>query len=71
MRAPDLPGDLPGLAVLRYRTPDYEIVRPGHFVLCAVSGAEIPLNELVYWSAPRQEAYRSAIEATKAIIADG
>ncbi len=37
MRAPDLPG----LAVLHYRAADYEVVRPGRFVLCAVSGVEI------------------------------
>jgi len=64
MRAPDLPG----LAVLRYRAADYEIVRPGRFVLCAVTGVEIPLNELRYWSAARQEAYKTAIESTKALL---
>jgi hypothetical protein len=32
-----------------------------------VSGVEIPLNELAYWSEARQEAYRSAIEATRAL----
>ena len=63
MRAPDLPG----LAVLQYGPADYQVVRPGRFVLCAVSGAEIPLGELTYWSAQRQEAYRSAVEATQAL----
>jgi hypothetical protein len=29
---------------------------------------EIPLSELAYWSADRQEAYRSAIESTKALL---
>lgn len=64
MRAPDMPG----LAILRYRAADYQVVRPGRFVICAVSGVEIPLNELAYWSADRQEAYRSAIESTKALL---
>lgn len=64
MRAPDLPG----LAVLRYRDADYEVLRPGRFVLCAVTGTEIPLGELTYWSADRQEAYRSAAEASKALL---
>ncbi len=64
MRAPDLPG----LAVLRYRDADYEVLRPGRFVLCAVTGMEIPLGELTYWSADRQEAYRSAAEASKALL---
>jgi hypothetical protein len=63
MRAPDQPD----VAVLHYRAADFEIVRPGRFVLCAVSGALIPLGELLYWSAERQEAYRSAAEATKAL----
>jgi hypothetical protein len=63
MRAPDMPG----LAILRYRAADYQVVRPGRFVICAVSGVEIPISELAYWSEARQEAYRSAIEATKAL----
>ena len=63
MRTPDMPG----LAVLRYRAADYQVVRAGRFVICAVSGVEIPLNELAYWSEARQEAYRSATEATKAL----
>jgi hypothetical protein len=64
MRAPDQPD----VAVLHYRAADFEIVRPGRFVLCAVSGALIPLGELLYWSAERQEAYRSAVEATRALV---
>jgi len=63
MRAPDMPG----LAILRYRAADYQVIRPGRFVICAVSSAEIPISELAYWSEARQEAYRSAIEATKAL----
>jgi len=63
MRSPDMPG----LAVLRYRAADYQVVRPGRFVICAVSGVEIPLSELAYWSEPRQEAYRGATEATRAL----
>jgi len=56
--------DVPGLAVLHYGTPHYDVVRPGHFVLCAVSGERIPLDDLMYWSEEFQEAYRSAEEAT-------
>ncbi len=64
MRAPDMPG----LAILRYRAADFQVVRPGRFVICAVSGVEIPLGELAYWSEARQEAYRSAIESTRALV---
>jgi hypothetical protein len=35
------------------------VVKPGAFVRCAVTGAEIPLDELKYWSVERQEAYAS------------
>lgn len=65
MRAPEPPG----LAILQYGAADYEIVRPGQYVVCAVSGALIPLGKLLYWSAARQEAYRGAEEATKALTA--
>ena len=44
-------------AVLRYLDGDFEIVKHGGFVLCAVTGAQIPLDELKYWSVTRQEAY--------------
>lgn len=63
MRSPDMPG----LAILRYRAADYQVIRPGRFVICAVSGVEIPLSELAYWSEARQEAYKTAIESTKAL----
>lgn len=58
--------DIPGLAVLQYGTPHFEVVRPGHFVLCAVTGERIPLDELTYWSREFQEAYRGPEEATAA-----
>ena len=63
MRAPDQPD----IAILHYRAADYEVVRPGRFVLCAVSGALIPIGELLYWSGERQEAYRGPAEATRAL----
>ena len=58
--------DVPGLAVLHYGTPHFDVVRPGQFVLCAVSGERIPLDELTYWSAEFQEAYKGPEEATAA-----
>ncbi len=50
-------------AVLRYGDHDYVIVRPGRFVRCAVTGAAIPLDDLRYWNADLQEAYRGPEEA--------
>ena len=48
-----------GLAELEYLDGEYRIVRPGSFVVCAVSGVHIPLEALRYWSVDLQEAYAS------------
>jgi hypothetical protein len=52
-----------GPAELEYDTPEFRVVRPGSFVLCAVSGRRIPLEALRYWSVERQEAYAGPEEA--------
>lgn len=52
-----------GLAVLRYGTPDFDVIKPGAYVLCAVSGRRIPLEALRYWSVERQEPYAGPQEA--------
>lgn len=49
-----------GLAQLRYLDGDFQVVTPGSFVRCAVTGVDIPLDELKYWSVDRQEAYADA-----------
>lgn len=46
-----------GLAELEYLDGEYRIVKPGSYVLCAISGAQIPLEALRYWSVDLQEAY--------------
>ena len=46
-----------------FKHNSFEIVEEGDYVLCAVSGKEIPLNKLNYWNVELQEAYYSAIEA--------
>lgn len=45
-------------AVVEYLDGDFRVVRPGSYVLCASTGAAIPLEELRYWNVDRQEAYR-------------
>jgi len=52
-------------ATLLYGPNGFRVVRPGHFVPCAVSGEPIALEELRYWSVDRQEAYASAEIATR------
>lgn len=58
-------------AVLRYGTPEFEVLRPGDHVECAVTGKRIPLDELRYWSVQYQEAYFGAAESTEAHLAGG
>ncbi len=47
-------------ARLRYLDADYQIILPGDYVRCALTGQAIKLDELRYWSVPRQEPYVSA-----------
>lgn len=55
----DRSGPIPGEAEVKYLDGDFRVIRPGVFVRCAVTGAEIPLEELRYWSVDLQEAYVS------------
>jgi len=49
-------------AKLFYKNNSFDIVEEGDYVICAVSGKEIPLNQLNYWNVELQEAYFSPIE---------
>jgi hypothetical protein len=53
----DRSSPMPGEAGVKYLDGDFRVVRPGAFVRCAVTGAQIPLEELRYWSVDLQEAY--------------
>ena len=44
----------------------YRVLSPGDHVVCAVTGAPIPLDELRYWSVARQEAYADVQASVKA-----
>ena len=47
-------------ARIRYLDGDFQVLSPGAFVRCAVTGETIALDELKYWSVARQEPYASA-----------
>ena len=51
------------LARLHYGDGDFAVLKPGRFVICAVSGLRIPLEQLRYWNATLQEAYAGPAEA--------
>ena len=44
---------------------DFQVLSPGNFVRCAVTGTPIPIDELKYWSVARQEAYIDAAASLK------
>ena len=46
-------------ARVQYLDGEYRVLRPGLFVVCAVTGLPISLDDLRYWSVDRQEAYAS------------
>ena len=52
------------LAKLKYLPNNFKIVEKGDYVLCAISGKEIPLDKLNYWNVKDQEAYYSYSEAS-------
>ena len=52
-------------AKIRYGDADFDVISPGSFVRCAVTGLPIPLDELRYWSVEHQEAYVDAATALK------
>jgi hypothetical protein len=53
------------LATLHYSDGEYAVLKTGRYVLCAVSGQKIPLEQLRYWSADLQEAYAGPAESLK------
>ena len=47
-------------ARVRYLHGTFRVLSNGDHVICAVTGARIPLHELRYWSVERQEPYAHA-----------
>jgi len=55
--------NIDGPATVHYGDGEYVVLKPGRFVVCAVSGRRIPLEALRYWSPERQEAYAGPEQA--------
>tara|TARA_Y100000590_G_scaffold398477_1_gene480911 strand:- start:5734 stop:5934 length:201 start_codon:yes stop_codon:yes gene_type:complete len=49
-------------AKLKFYQNNFEVIKEGDYVVCAVSGKNIPINELTYWNVDLQEAYYSPRE---------
>jgi hypothetical protein len=58
-------------AKLRYLDHEFEVVVPGEFVRCAVTGDPIRLENLRYWSVAKQVAYKSARESFSEYLKQG
>jgi hypothetical protein len=58
-------------ATLIYGPNGFRIVKTGRFVVCAVTGEPVALEELRYWSVERQEAYASPEAATRRMLGQG
>ena len=51
------------LAKIKYLPNNFQVIEPGDYVICAVSGKSISLENLNYWNVDTQEAYYSYKEA--------
>jgi hypothetical protein len=51
------------LAKLHFGDGEFAVLKPGRYVLCAVTGVKVPLDQLRYWSVSLQEAYAGPGEA--------
>ena len=47
------------LAKLKYMPNNFKVIEEGDYVICAVSGKKILLDQLTYWNVELQEAYFS------------
>ena len=52
-------------AKLIFKHNYFEIVEEGDYVVCAISGKKIELQNLNYWNVDLQEAYFSPVEANE------
>tara|TARA_B100000902_G_scaffold282521_1_gene268529 strand:- start:667 stop:864 length:198 start_codon:yes stop_codon:yes gene_type:complete len=53
------------LAKIKYLPNNFKIVEQGDYVVCAVSGKKINIENLNYWNVELQEAYFSYKEASE------
>jgi hypothetical protein len=51
------------LALVRYGDGEITVLRPGRYVICAVSSKRVALDDLRYWNPTLQEAYAGPAEA--------
>ena len=55
-------------AKLHYMANGFRMLSSGDYVVCAVSGERVPLEQLRYWSVEKQEPYATAEISTRAAL---
>lgn len=55
-------------AKLRYLDAEFQVLSEGDHVRCAVTGRPVKIEELRYWSVPRQEPYGTAEAAFRRLL---
>ncbi len=73
MASPNRPQSGRRQAILEYLSSDFQVVVPGDYVLCAVTKAPIPLDDLRYWRADTQEAFatpQAMLDRHKELVAE-
>lgn len=55
--------DIGGTASVHYGDGEFVVLKPGRYVVCAVTGQRVPLEMLRYWNAELQEAYAGPEQA--------
>lgn len=66
-------GPAHGEAKLHYLQGSFEVIRPGAYILCAVTEERVPIDELRYWNAALQEGYATcevALQRSKEVGAE-
>lgn len=53
-------------AKIKYLDGDLQVIESGSYVTCAMTGVQIPVDELKYWSVERQEPYVDAAASVEA-----
>ncbi|MDB2591914.1 DUF2093 domain-containing protein [Candidatus Pelagibacter bacterium] len=53
------------LAKIKYLPNNFQVIQDGDYVICAISGKKIAIENLTYWNVEDQEAYFSYIEAER------
>ncbi|MCC2980885.1 MULTISPECIES: DUF2093 domain-containing protein [unclassified Sphingomonas] len=54
-------------ARIHYMANGFRVLTPGDHVVCGVSGAHIPIEDLRYWDVATQRAFASAALAAEAM----